>query len=206
MALTDTINAKVRKIPTWVVYLLGVLPLAWMIYLLFSGQLGIDPTKKLEHRTGEIGLQFLIASLVITPLVRYGRLNFIRFRRAIGQLAFFYICLHLLIWLVLDMGLMWGEILKDLYKRPYIIIGMVGFIAMVPLAITSNDWSIRKMGATAWRRLHKLAYVAGIAGAAHYMMLVKAWPLEPILYCVAVAVLLLVRLEWTLKRKLAATA
>ncbi|MEM6638233.1 MAG: protein-methionine-sulfoxide reductase heme-binding subunit MsrQ [Pseudomonadota bacterium] len=206
MTLTDKINRTARKVPSWPIYVAGTLPLLWLVFLLFTGGLGVDPVKSLEHRLGEIGLQFLVASLAVTPLCRYARLNLIKFRRAIGLLAFYYVLLHVLVWLLLDMQLIWSEILKDLYKRPYIFIGMVGFLALIPLALTSNDYSIKKMGAAAWRKLHKLAYLAGIAGALHYMMLVKAWPIEPILYCAAVAALLLIRAEWSLQRRLAAAA
>ena len=206
MTLTDKINRNARKIPNWVIYVLGVVPLGLLVYQTFFGGLGVDPVKAIEHQLGKIGLQLLVASLVITPLSRYARINLIKFRRAIGQLAFVYILLHLLTWLALDIQFLWGEIFKDLTKRPYIIIGMIGFLVMIPLALTSTDKMIRRLGAERWRKLHKLAYVAAVAGVAHYMMLVKAWPLEPILYCVGVAALLFMRLEWRLRKRRPARA
>ena len=128
------------------------------------GGLGPDPVKAIERGLGERGLQFLLASLAITPLRRVG-LNLLRFRRALGLLSFTYVALHLTAWVWLDMGLRWSEMVADLWKRPYIILGMVGFLAMLPLAVTSTNAAIRRMGAAAWARLHRLAYVAILAGS-----------------------------------------
>jgi sulfoxide reductase heme-binding subunit YedZ len=154
---------------------------------------------------GELGLQFLVAGLVITPL-RWAGLNLIRFRRAVGLLAFFYVAMHLTAWVVLDMGLRWSEMANDLVKRWYIIIGMLGFAAMIPLAITSNNRAIRKLGAAAWARLHRLTYIAALAGAIHYVVLVKAWPVEPLLYLGAVLALLGARVWRNRQRAIAQTA
>ncbi len=185
----DRLNQLARRLPTTVIYAAGVLPFLWIVWLAVTNGLGPDPVKAIELRLGELGLQFLVAGLVITPL-RWAGLNLIRFRRAIGLLAFFYVAMHLAAWVVLDMGLRWSEMANDLIKRWYIIIGMVGFAAMVPLAITSNNRSIRRLGAAAWARLHRLTYVAALAGALHYVVLVKAWPVEPLLYLGAVVALL----------------
>jgi methionine sulfoxide reductase heme-binding subunit len=133
-------------------------------------------------------------------LRRWTGVNLIRYRRAIGLLAFLYVSLHLATWVVLDLQLRWSEIGADLVKRPYIILGMIGFLAMVPLAVTSNNASVRRLGAAAWARLHRLTYVAVLAGAAHYLILVKAWPLEPILYALAAAVLVGLRFYWHWQR------
>ena len=195
----DRINALSRRVPVNAVYLAGVFPFLWIVYLALTNGLGPDPVKEIELRLGELGLQFLVAGLVITPL-RWAGVNLIRFRRAIGLLAFFYVATHLMAWAILDMGLRWSEIAADLIKRWYIIIGMVGFAAMVPLAITSNNRSVRRLGAAAWNRLHRLTYVAALAGAIHYVVLVKAWPIEPLLYLGAVLALLAARL-WHSQQK-----
>jgi methionine sulfoxide reductase heme-binding subunit len=195
----DRINALSRRVPVNAVYLAGVFPFLWIVWLTLTNGLGPDPVKEIELRLGELGLQFLVAGLVITPL-RWAGVNLIRFRRAIGLLAFFYVATHLMAWAILDMGLRWSEIAADLVKRWYIIIGMVGFAAMVPLAITSNNRSIRRLGAAAWNRLHRLTYVAALAGAIHYVVLVKAWPIEPLLYLGAVLALLAARL-WHSQQK-----
>jgi sulfoxide reductase heme-binding subunit YedZ len=201
----DRANQLLRRVPVNVVYLAGVLPFVWIVWLTFTNGLGPDPVKAIELRLGELGLQFLVAGLVISPL-RWAGLNLIRFRRSIGLLAFFYVAMHLLAWVVLDMGLRWEEMAADLVKRWYILIGMVGFAAMVPLAITSNNGAIRRLGAAAWARLHRLTYVAALAGALHYVVLVKAWPVEPLLYLGAVCLLLLARLWRNRQRAMAQTA
>ncbi len=189
----DSLNRLLRRIPTWAVYLAGILPFAWIVWLTLSNGLGADPVKAIELRLGELGLQFLVGGLVITPLRWFG-LNLIKFRRAIGLTAFFYIAMHLSAWVVLDMGLRWTEMANDLVKRWYIIIGMAGFAAMIPLAITSNNTSVKRLGGRVWNRLHKLTYFAAIAGAVHYVVLVKAWPVEPLLYLGAVVLLLSARI------------
>ncbi len=190
----QAINALARRVPTGVVWAAGALPLVWVVWAAASNQLGPDPVKAIELRLGLWGLQFLLASLCITPLRRVG-LNLIRYRRALGVLAFLYIALHFLAWVVLDMGLRWDEVLRDLWKRPYIMLGMVGLLAMLPLALTSTDRAIRRLGAARWRALHRLAYLAAMAGALHFVILVKGWPAEPLLYAAAIAGLLLLRLN-----------
>lgn len=194
MSVVDQINGAARKVPTLPLYILCLLPVPWLLYLAQTGALGREPIKELEHELGLIALQFLIAGLTITPLRRYLGLNLIKFRRMIGLLAFIYVALHLLVWVVLDMSLLWGQMWADIWKRPYITIGMAGFVALVPLAITSNNLSVRKMGGAAWRQLHKLTYVAVLAGGVHYLWLVKGFQLEPVLYMGAIVILLALRL------------
>ncbi|WP_207623707.1 protein-methionine-sulfoxide reductase heme-binding subunit MsrQ [Rhodobacter calidifons] len=189
----DGVNRLARKVPTWVVYLLGLVPLGYLIWGAVAGGLGPDPVKAIEHALGERGLQFLLASLAVTPLRRLG-LNLVRFRRALGLLAFLYVALHLTAWVWLDMGLRFGEMATDLTKRPYIIAGMVGFVVMLPLAATSWNGAIRRMGAVAWNRLHRLAYVAILAGVLHLSLLVKVWTVETLVYVALALGLLAVRL------------
>jgi methionine sulfoxide reductase heme-binding subunit len=105
-----------------------------------------------------------------------------RFRRALGLLAFGYVALHLVAWVWLDMGLRWSEMAADLWKRPYIIAGMVGFAALLPLALTSTNAAIRRMGPVAWGRLHRLAYLAILAGILHFALLSKVWTTEVLVY------------------------
>lgn len=200
----DRLNRLFRRVPTGAVYAAGVLPFLWIVWLALTNGLGADPVKAIELRLGELGLQFLIGGLCITPL-RWAGLNLVKFRRAVGLIAFFYVTLHLSAWVVLDMGLRWQEMANDLVKRWYIIIGMIGFVAMVPLALTSNNASIRRMGAAAWNRLHRLTYLAVLAGAVHYVVLVKAWPVEPLLYLGAAVALLALRL-WKARARLVPSA
>ncbi len=201
MDIAAQVNSALRRVPPWVLYPLGIVPFAVLTGQALTGGLGIDPVKALEHQLGLYGLQLLIAGLLVTPLRRWTGINLIRYRRAIGLLAFFYVSLHLATWVVLDLQLRWSEIGADLVKRPYIILGMVGFLAMVPLAVTSNNASVRRMGAAAWARLHQLTYVAVLAGAAHYLILVKAWPLEPVLYALVADSLVALRFLWKAQRR-----
>lgn len=192
MALVDTINSAARKLPTWPLYMVGALPPFWYLYLGFTGGLGVEPISALEHKLGLLGLQFLIAGLMITPLRRWAGLNLIRFRRVLGLLAFYYISMHLLAWLVLDVREP-ARIWADIVKRPYITIGMAGFLMLVPLAITSNNASIRRLGAR-WRQLHWLVYPAVVAGGLHFVILRKGWQIEPLVYLGVVVLLLGARL------------
>lgn len=187
------VNSATRRLPVWAVYLLGVLPFVWLVVQLFTGQLGVDPVKAIEHELGLCGLYFLVGGLAITPARKFLGLNLIKYRRAIGVLSFFYVAMHLLVWLVLDIQLRWGEIWDDIIKRPYITIGMLSFLALLPLALSSNNISVRKLGPQAWRNLHKLTYVAVPLGAVHYVMIVKGWQIEPLLWLGAILALLLLR-------------
>lgn len=193
MTLTQKINGGLRKVAAWPLYILGLLPPVWLFYQAVTGALGVDPVKTMEHQMGEWGLQLLIVSLMITPIRKHVGLNLVKYRRAIGLLAFFYILGHLMVWLGLDIQFRWGEIWKDILKRPAITIGMVGFVVMVPLALTSWNGAIRRMGAAAWQRLHKLAYLAVLAGGIHYVMVVKTWQTEPLLYLAVILALLILR-------------
>ena len=187
------LNDWLRRVPLWAVYSVGLLPAPLLVYLGATGGLGVEPIKALEHELGELALKLLVLGLAITPLRRLTGLNLIRFRRAVGLLAFYYVCCHLLVWLVLDVQ-MPAEIWADIVKRPYVTIGMTAFVLMIPLALTSNAWSIRKLG-PAWRRLHKLTYAVALMGGVHYLMLVKGWQIEPMLYLAGIAALLLMRLR-----------
>lgn len=188
----QALNSALRRVPVWLVYVLGLVPPVWLFWLGLTGGLGVDPVKALEHRLGEIALQLMVAVLAVSPLRRLTGLNLFRFRRALGVLAFVYVALHLLTWAVLDVQLQ--GIWADIVKRPYITVGMAAFLLMLPLALTSNDRALRRLGAAAWRRLHLLTYPAAVLGAIHYLMLVKAWPVEPFLYLAAVLGLLALRL------------
>jgi len=192
--VVQAINEALRRVPVPAAWLAGLIPLLWLIAQGFGNNLGVDPVKTVEHALGLYGLRLILIGLAVTPLRRFVGLNLLRFRRAIGVLAFFYISLHLTTWLLLDLQLRWNEIWADIVKRPYITVGMVGFALILPLALTSNNWSVRWLGAGVWQKLHRLTYAAAVAGVVHYIWLVKAWPLSPFLYAGAVFSLLLVRL------------
>jgi methionine sulfoxide reductase heme-binding subunit len=195
MSLSQTINGRLRAVPAWPIYVIGAIPPVWLYYQGLTGGLGPDPVKGIERQMGLLALQVMVAVLAVTPIRDFLGINLIRYRRALGLVAFFYVLVHFLTWVVLDMGLLWDQMLRDIVKRPYVTIGMIGLLALIPLAVTSNNWSIRKMGPVAWKRLHRLTYVAAVAGAVHYIWLVKAWPLEPFLYAAAILALLALRVR-----------
>jgi len=185
------------------IYILGLVPAVWTFYLGLTDQLGADPQNTLERTLGLWALRFLIAALAVTPLRRLGGPSLIRYRRAIGLLGFYYACLHLTVYLVLDQGLDLAAIWADIVKRPYITVGMLAFTILVPLAVTSNNAMIRRLGARAWQRLHKLVYVATAAAAIHFVMLVKSWwTPEPAIYATLVAALLLMRFWFYAQKRL----
>lgn len=185
------------------IYLAGMMPALWYAYLIATEQIGADPLNILERGLGLWALRFLILSLAITPLRRLGGPSLIRFRRAIGLLAFYYAALHVAVYLLLDQSLDIPAIVADILKRPYITVGMLAFTILIPLAITSNGPMIRRLGSVAWNRLHKLVYIAAIAAALHFVMLVKTWQTEPLVYAAITATLLLFRLGIALRKRFA---
>jgi len=192
-----TSTATVR----WSLYVLGLLPAAWLFYAGFNNQLGADPVRTLEKNLGILSLRFLVAGLAITPLRTFGGPNLVRYRRAIGLVAFYYAALHLLAYVWFDQGFDAGAIWKDVVKRPYVTVGFAAFVILVPLAVTSNNGMIRRLGAVAWQRLHKGVYLACALAALHFIMLRKAWPAEPLIYAGLVGALLLVRVWIALQKR-----
>ncbi|EDM72675.1 hypothetical protein RAZWK3B_00605 [Roseobacter sp. AzwK-3b] len=189
--IVDRINALARRVPTWAAYILYALPAPVLFYMGATGGLGAEPIKALERELGEIALQLLIIGLCITPLRRYLGVNLIRFRRAFGLLAFFYVTLHLLVWLVLDVQVL-SQIWADIVKRPYVTIGMAAFLLMIPLAATSNNRAVRWLGPR-WRLLHRLTYGVAILGAVHFIWLSKGFQFEPMAYLAVILALLALR-------------
>jgi sulfoxide reductase heme-binding subunit YedZ len=188
---------------SWGLYALGLVPAAWTFYLAVSDQLGADPLKVLERSLGLWALRFLVLGLAITPLRRFGGPNLIRYRRTLGVLAFLYALLHVGVYVWLDQGLDLTAILKDIWKRPYITIGLLAFLILIPLAVTSNATMIKRLGAAAWQKLHRWVYLAAAAAAVHFVMLVKTWQAEPLIYAAIVAALLTLRADrlWAPKTK-----
>ena len=192
MTLVDHINRAIRFVPPWVLYVLGAAYAGWLFYLGATGGLGVEPVEALEHLYGELALQLILLGLAISPLRHYLCLNLMKHRRAIGVIAFFFVLAHLSVWAVLDVQSISG-VWEDIVKRPYITIGMAALLLLLPLALTSNDFSVRKLGAQAWRRLHKLVYPAALLGALHYVWLAKGFQIEPLVYFIAIGILVLQR-------------
>lgn len=186
--IVDLLNGWARKLPVWCVYIVYLLPMPYFFYLGLMGGLGAEPIKALEHEYGEIALQLVIIGLAITPLRRFTGINLIKFRRAIGLVTFVYVLAHLLVWLVLDVQVL-SQIWADILKRKYITVGMAAFVLMLPLALTSNNGAVRRMGPN-WRTLHKLTYGAAILGGVHFIWLVKGTQIEPLTYMAVILLLL----------------
>ena len=182
------------------VFLGCLVPLGLLIYNGFQDNLGPDPTATVTHATGFATLRLLILSLCITPFRRLSvRLAWlIRFRRMIGLFAFFYGCLHLFTYLWLFAHFDMQAILDDIAKRRYVMAGFSAWVLLVPLALTSTQWSIRKLGGRRWQVLHRLAYASAILGVIHYWWIVKAGVRTPLTVTLVLAVVLAARPLWSL--------
>lgn len=175
---------------------LALLPLALLVRGVVLDSLGADPVAEITHATGTWALRLLLLGLALTPLRRTtGQAWPIRFRRLVGLYAFFYACLHLATWLVLDLGGFWTQVFDDLVKRPYIMLGFTAWLCLLPLAITSTRGWMRRLGRR-WGQLHKLVYGAGVLAVAHYIWLVKADLREPLMYAAILGLLLGLRGYW----------
>ncbi len=185
------------------VWLACFAPIPWLVWRLLSGDLGANPIEALIRQLGVWGLRFLLIGLAITPVARLLRQpRLIRFRRTVGLFAFAFVLLHWCTYVGVDQFFDWAAVIKDIYKRPFITIGMTAFVLLIPLAVTSTNAAIRKLGPIRWRRLHRLIYVIAPLGVLHYYMLVKADHRPPLIYAAILAVLLAYRLwEWRRKRR-----
>jgi sulfoxide reductase heme-binding subunit YedZ len=176
-----------------------LLPLAWLFWLGWSDQLGANPVETLSHRTGDWSLRFLLLTLAVTPLRRLTGWNGLqRFRRMLGLFAFFHVCLHFGVYLIFDQFFDLSAIIADVAKRPYITVGFTAFLLLIPLAATSTNRMIKRLGRN-WQRLHRLVYLIAILGVLHYLWLVKADLREPLMYAGILAVLLGYRLWWRIR-------
>jgi sulfoxide reductase heme-binding subunit YedZ len=195
MNVVDRFNAIAREVPAWPLYGLGAAWAAWYFWLGLSNQLGPEPINVLERAYGLTGLKLLVAGLCVTPLRKYAGINLLKFRRAIGVTAFFFILAHLTVFAVLDVQSL-GRVWTEVVKRPYVTVGMLAFVMLIPLAVTSNNLSLRKMGGAAWRRLHVLVYPAAVLGGIHFWWLVKGFQIEPLIYLTIIVAVLALRLRW----------
>lgn len=191
-AILQRVNAGLRRVPPVLFYAGGAAWGGWLFWLAATGGLGVEPIEALEHRYGKLSLQLIVLGLAVTPLRQRVGLNLMPFRRAIGVLAFGFLAAHFLVWAVLDVQTL-SAIWADIVKRPYVTVGMVGLILLAPLAVTSNNWAVRKLGGLRWRQLHKLAYPAALLGAVHYIWLAKGFQIEPLIYLATIVILLALR-------------
>lgn len=189
MDLVPTLPKRFHGPSVWAVYAIGLVPAASAFYLGATGQLPGNAVKEFEHLLGLWALRFLVATLAITPIRDILGVNWLRYRRALGLLAFYYVLMHFLAYMLLDQMLRFPAIIADIARRPFITIGMTAFLLLIPLALTSNNWSIRRLG-QGWNKLHRLVYVIAAAGALHFAMAVKVVGPEQMLYITLVALLL----------------
>ena len=192
--------ALIARVVKPALYLAAVLPFTWLVFALVTGLVMGDEVKFMQHVTGDTALTCLMLTLSVTPLRRLTGWNeLIKVRRLIGLTAFWYACLHLSTYLVFDQSLSIDEIAKDIVKHPWVLVGFTAFLCLVPLAITSTTGWVRRLGGKRWQRLHRLVYVAAIAGVLHYFWLVKKDIQAPLVYGAILLVLLGTRV-WLARR------
>ncbi len=174
-----------------VTFILCSLPLVLAIYAVSQNNLGANPVEGLLVTTGEWGLRFLLITLAVTPLQFMFKWAWVaKLRRMLGLFAFFYAMMHMLIWLVLDMGLEWSAVVNEIIEKKYIAVGVIALLGLLPLALTSNRWAIRKLGKK-WKPLHRLVYPLTLLVVVHFLWQVRANDIiEPVMYLAVLLVLL----------------
>lgn len=178
-----------------------LIPLALLTWRGFTRGLGANPIEYITHSTGWWTLTFLLVTLSVTPLRRLTGLNWLlRLRRMLGLFAFFHVCLHFTTYIWLDQFFDWQSIVKDIAKRPFITVGFTAFVLLIPLAATSTNGMVKRLGARRWQLLHRLVYAIAILGVVHYWWLVKKDITEPAIFAVLLAVLLGARLVWRARK------
>ena len=199
-------NQKIRWLIKPAVFLLALLPLTFILFKASRNDLGANPIETINRFTGLWTLRFLLITLAVTPLRRIFNWNMLlRFRRMLGLFAFFYACLHFLSYAWLDQFFVLPEIFKDVVKRPYITVGFACFLLLIPLALTSTNGMVRRLGAKRWQQLHRLVYLIGVGGIVHFLWLVKSDLSEPLMYGAILALLLGFRL-WDKRQRPPVTA
>lgn len=182
--------------PTYVkplVFVICLVPLAMLVWDGFHDALGANPVEKITHRTGDWSLRFLLITLAVTPLRKlFGWKQLIKLRRMFGLFAFFYVCIHFSVYIVFDHFFDLNEIAKDILKRPYVTVGFAAFVLLIPLAVTSTNKMMKRLGKR-WKQLHQLVYVIAVLGILHYLWLVKADILQPVIHAMILLVLLSIR-------------
>lgn len=187
------VEQRYRLVYKPLVFVASLVPLAWLLcgaFNLFGASLGADPVKKLEHEFGKTALNFLLLTLLVTPVKNLAGLPHVpRLRRMLGLFAFFYVVLHFTVYLVLDLELNFRTLFADIAKRPYITIGFAALLLLIPLAVTSTNRMMRRLGRR-WQKLHRLIYVIAVLGVWHFYWQVKRDVREPLIYAAILAVLL----------------
>jgi sulfoxide reductase heme-binding subunit YedZ len=190
-----------RRVTKPVLFALALIPVAWLVYGTLTNNLGANPAEAIQLTTGDWALQFLLITLAVTPLRRLTGWNVvIQYRRMLGLFAFFYACLHLASYIVLDKYFDWHSMIADVSKRPFITAGFAAFVSMAPLALTSTKGWIRRLGRR-WQKLHRLIYVSAICGAIHFIWKVKVVTGAPVVDGLILLGLLGFRVIWALRQR-----
>ena len=183
------------------IWILALLPLTRLIWLGYNEDLGANPVEFVEHSTGLWALIILLVTLSMTPIrLITGQVWQVQLRRVLGLFMFFYACLHITTYLWLDFNFIWSEIWVDVAKHPRILVGFAAFMLAIPLALTSNNASIRRLK-TNWKKLHQAVYLIAILVVVHFLLLVKKDLTEPVYYAAALAILLGIRLYYKFTKK-----
>jgi sulfoxide reductase heme-binding subunit YedZ len=178
-----------------VLFIICLVPLCVLVWRAFYGELGANPVETITHNTGDWTLRFLLVTLSISPLRRwFGMSGLMRFRRMLGLYVFFYACCHFSIWFIADHRFNLDGMIEDIVDRPYITVGFSALVLLIPLAITSNNAMVRRLGKR-WKKLHRLVYLITGLGVLHFLWLVKADYLEPGIYALIAFVLLVQRIN-----------
>lgn len=187
-------------LPKAAVHAAALLPFALLLHDVSRDALGADPVAEITHRTGGWALRLLLVALAVTPLRRItGWSVLARFRRLLGLYAFFYACLHLATYVVLDLGGYWAQVLEDVVDRPYITVGFTAWLGLLALALTSTQWAMRRLGRR-WVQLHRIVYAIGVLAVLHFLWLVKSDVREPLWYGAVLALLLVARIPAVARR------
>lgn len=183
----DVVRWRIKPL----VFVLCLIPLALLAFDAFANNLGANPIEKITRRSGDWALRMLLITLTVTPArLILAQPWLLRIRRMLGLFAFFYASLHITSYLVLDQFFAWDDIVKDIIKRPFITVGFVAFVLLIPLAATSTNNMIKRMGAVRWQRLHKLVYLIAGLGVLHFFWMVKADIRSPLIYALILVLLL----------------
>jgi sulfoxide reductase heme-binding subunit YedZ len=202
-----TSTRAIRRIVKPLVFAAALGPFAWLVYHFFFGDLGVNPVETITNHTGIWTLRFVVITVAITPARWLTKWNaIIQYRRMLGLFAFFYGTLHFMTYFILDHSLVFDGVWDDVLKRPYITAGFTAFVLMIPLALTSTQGWIRRLGGRRWNLLHKLIYVTAGAAVLHYFWKVKLDTTYPVYYAMLVGALLAVRVAYALRRRLPARA
>ncbi|PDS28147.1 protein-methionine-sulfoxide reductase heme-binding subunit MsrQ [Rhizobium phaseoli] len=190
--LSIAIPKRWQPASVWLLYAVGLLPAAWTFYLGATDQLGADPVKTFELFLGIWTIRFLILTLAVSPARELFGWNYLRYRRALGLLTFYYALMHFTVYMVLDQAMNIQAVVNDVLKRPFIMFGMAALAMLIPLAVTSNNVSIRRLGAN-WNLLHRLVYIIAASGALHFALSTKILDLEQYIYVGLIIALILYR-------------